>query len=48
MCLCKTLPIMYSLPKMYKKPISARFILTSKNYITRALLKNIQNFENDL
>ena len=39
---------MYSLPKMYKKPISARFILTSKNYITRALLKNIQNFENDL
>ena len=33
----KTLPIMYWLPKMYKTPIGARFIVASKNCSTKPL-----------
>ena len=46
-CLCKMLEIMYRLPKMRKKPIGARFTVISKNCSAKALLFNMQNFEND-
>ena len=46
-CLCKILEIMYRLPKMRKKPIGARFTVVSKNCCAKALLFNMQNFEND-
>ena len=38
---------MYRLPKMRKKPIGARFTVISKNCSAKALLFNMQNFEND-
>ena len=38
---------MYRLPKMRKEPIGARFTVVSKNCCAKALLFNMQNFEND-
>ena len=36
-----TLPVAYWIPKMHKNPIGSRFIIASKNCVTKKLSKNI-------
>ena len=40
---CETLPIMYWMPKMHKKPSGARFIVASSNCSTKPLSKTISH-----
>ena len=39
----KSLPIMYSIPKLNKSPVGSRFIIAFKNYSTKPLPKAISN-----
>ena len=39
----KSLPIMYWIPKLHKNPVGSRFLITSKNCLTKPLSKEVFN-----
>ena len=39
----KSLPIMYWIPKLHKNPVGSRFLIASKNCLTKPLSKEVSN-----